>query len=486
MPRVAGTRIFSRAPVPSPGMRDKRYRLRAVKRPTVLLLASAVWLLGCQPKRDPNILLLVIDALRPDHLGCYGYALPTSPALDALARRGVLFADATSPSSYTRAAVPSIFASIHPAAHGVFSQGRQVEVLSDEYTTLAETLKARGYRTAAFMPNPSLHQAFNFDQGFDLYDDDFPAGDGPFHEAYETARRINDRTLRWLRSDRGKPFFAYLHYRDVHGPYSPPPPYDTLFPNPGTVRQLTREEFVAQPLDIRRPQRYRDLDSYIGQYDGEIRYTDDQIARLLETLEKEGFLENTVIFVTADHGEAFLEHGLWTHGTDVYEEQTRVPLLMVLPDGKHAGERVEAPVQTVDLYPSILALLDAEVPAELQGENLFEAIEGDADPQRPVFSEARVPKRKRFSGFGQLVAVRSGGWKLIYNRTRKSAELYHLAKDPGEKNNLIASQPDQARKLVRLLKAFDQDSARRSHRQKGQEQLPDDVIEGLRSLGYVQ
>lgn len=457
-----------------------------MKQTALLLAACAVWLSGCQPRRDPNVLILVIDALRPDHLGCYGYARPTSPALDALARHGVLFADATSPSSYTRAAVPSIFTSVHPAAHGVFSQGRQVEVLSDEYVTLAETLKARGYRTAAFMPNPSLHRTFNFDQGFDLYDDNFPAGDGPFHEVFETARKINERTLRWLRADREKPFFAYLHYRDVHGPYSPPPPYDTMFPKAGEGRPLTRAEYVAQPLDIRRPVRYRDLDSYVGQYDGEIRYTDDQIARLLEALEKEGFLEETVIFVTADHGEAFLEHGLWTHGTDVYEEQTRVPLLLVLPDGKHAGQRVDAPVQTVDLYPSILSLLDAEVPAELQGEDLFAAIEGEEDLERPVFSEARVPKRKRFTGFGQLVAVRSGGWKLIYNRTRKSAELYHLETDPGEKDNLIDRETDQARKLIRHLKAFDEDSARRSRRQAGQQQLPEDVIEGLRSLGYVQ
>jgi arylsulfatase len=455
-------------------------------RRTLLLVTCAACLVGCQPKRDPNVLILVIDALRPDHLGSYGYARPTSPALDALARRGVLFADAASPSTYTRAAVPSIFASVHPAAHGVFSQGRQVEVLSDEYTTLAETLKARGYRTAAFMPNPSLHHTFNFGQGFDLYDDDFPVSDGPAHEVYETARKINDRTLRWLRGDREKPFFAYLHYRDVHAPYVPPPPYDRMFPSSGAGRLLTRGELLAQPLDIRRPRRYRDLDSYIGQYDGEIRYTDDRVAELLGTLKKEGFLDNAVLFVTADHGEAFLEHGAWTHGTDVFEELTRVPLLLVLPGDKHAGQRVEVPVQTIDIYPTVLALLDAEAPAELQGKSLLDAVEGRADPHRAVFSEARVPKNKRPSRWGQTVAVRADGWKLIYNRTKRRAELYHLAADPAETRDLIASEPDQARKLVRLLRAFDQDNARRSHWRKGQEGLPEDVVEGLRSLGYVQ
>lgn len=462
-------------------------------RRTLLLVTCAAcclgWFLGCRAQRDPNVLILVIDALRPDHLGSYGYARPTSPNLDALAKRGVLFTDAVSPSSYTRAAVPSIFTSVHPAAHGVFSQGRQVEVLSDEYTTLAEVLKARGYRTAAFMPNPSLHHSFNFVQGFDLYDDDFRGGKGPAYEVNETARKINGRFLRWLRgdgSDPAKPFFAYLHYRDVHAPYVPPPPYDRMFPKTGEGRQLTRAEIQAQPLDIRTPQRFRDLDSYISRYDGEIRYTDERIAELLATLKKEGLLDNTVLFVTADHGETFLEHGAWTHGTDVYEELLRVPLLLVLPEEKHAGQRVEVPVQTTDLYPTVLALLGAEIPAGLQGRSLFEAIEGGADPHRPVFSEARVPRNKRPSGWGQIVAVRADGWKLIYNRTKRRAALYHLAEDPSETHDLIDREPGKARELVRLLRKFDQENTKRSHWRKGQEGLPEDVVEGLRSLGYVQ
>lgn len=453
---------------------------------SVLLLCAAC-LFGCQPKRDPNVLILLVDALRPDHLGCYGYPLPTSPTIDGLARRGVLFADATSPATYTRAAVPSILASVYPGAHGVFSQGRNIEVLSDKYTTLAETLKARGYATAAFAPNPSLHRSFRFGQGFDVYDDDFHLGTGENPDAYETATKIHDRMLRWLRANREKPYFAYLHYRDVHGPYVPPPPYDKMFDKPGQGRLLTREELKAQPLDVRRPRRYPDLDSYVEQYDGEIRYTDDQIARFLATLSKEGFLDNTVIFVTADHGEAFLEHQTWTHGTSLYEELTRVPLLMVLPKDKHAGQRVEAPVQTLDIYPTVLELLGAEIPKELQGKSLLAGVEGDADPNRPVFAEARLNRRHREWNFGQFVAVRSGGWKLIYNRTRKNAELYHLAQDPGETRNLIDQERRKTRELLALVAAFDRENALHRHEsQGGPEALPKDVVDGLRSLGYIQ
>ena len=453
-----------------------------------LLLACAVWLFGCQAKRDPNVLILVIDALRPDHLGCYGYPLDTSPAIDGLAKRGVLFADATSLSSYTRAAVPSIFASVHHNAHGVLSQGKKVEMLSDEYKTLAETLKERGYVTAALMPNPSLQRAFNFDQGFDLYDDEFQIAVRGTPN-YETASRINERTLQWLRTNRGKPFFAYLHYRDVHAPYVPPPPYDRMFDKPGEGRPLTEGEYKTQPPDIRQPRRFRDLDSYVEQYDGEIRYTDDHLARFLETLSKEGFLENTVIFLTADHGESFLEHGSWTHGTGLYEELTRVPLLMVLPGEKHAGKRVEAPVQTTDLYPTVLDLLDAldaEAPAELQGRSLFEAIDGKADPARPVFGEALVGRGHRPKNFGQFAAVRTGGWKLIYNRWSRNIELYNLNEDPAEKQNLVDREPERARTLLRLIAAQDRETARRSHRAEGQQPLSEDVIEGLRSLGYVR
>jgi arylsulfatase A-like enzyme len=451
-----------------------------------LLLLCAAWLSGCQPKRDPNVLILVIDALRPDHLGCYGSALDTSPTIDALAKRGVLFADATSPSSYTRAAVPSIFTSVLPGAHGVLSQGKQVEMLSDEFITLAETLKARGYATAAFAPNPSLHRSFNFGQGFDLYDDDFQLGAGTEPGDYETATKIQDRTLRWLRNNRGRPFFAYLHYRDVHAPYIPPPPYDRRYVTPGVRRPLTRAEYRSQPADIKRPRRHRDLTAYVEQYDGEIRYTDDQLARFLAELEKEDLLDNTVIFLTADHGESFLEHGSWTHGTGLYEELTRVPLLLVLPGKKHAGRRVEVPVQTTDIYPSILEILNAKAPAELQGKSLFAALEGRADPDRPVYSEALVDRRLRPSNFGQLAAVRVGGWKLIYNRERRTSELYHVAEDPRETRDLAASEPERAHDLLRRIAALDRDNARLGHRAKGQKALPKDVVEGLRSLGYVQ
>ena len=448
--------------------------------PVRAALAAALLLGGCaapEPAAPPNVLILVIDALRPDHLGCYGYGRPTSPAIDALARRGVLFADATSPASYTRAAVPSIFTSVHPGAHGVLSQGRNVEVLSDDYLTLAEILRERGYRTAAWMPNPSLHRTFNFGQGFDLYDDDFPNDRLGDPDSHETAKKLRRRALPWLRREPGRPWLAYLHYRDVHAPWAPPPPYDRMF----APADAPAEGWVDVPKE-RLPE---DAAMYRALYDGDLRYTDDQLGRFLGELERAGLLANTAVFLTSDHGEAFHEHGTWTHGNGLYEEEVRVPLIAVLPDGAHAGTRVTAPVQTTDIYPTVLELLGVEPPEQVQGRSLLRTL-AEPDPERAVFAEARVTKRGRETSGTQLVAVRRGGWKLIYNRDRREGELYHLAVDPGETRDLVATERDRARELHRLLRAFDAANARQARWRAGQEGLPGDVVEGLRSLGYIE
>ena len=199
-----------------------------MRRVLPLSFVLVIAIIACEVRSsqsDPNILVLVIDALRPDHVGNLGYRQNTTPTLDALASRGITFTDNTSPSSYTRATVPSIFTGVFPSVHGVLTQGKERQVVSDEFTTLAELLQTRGYATAAFMPNPSLSRAFNFDQGFDLYDDSIllRAHDGTRSSEYETARKIHRSALEWLDSTPADRFFLYLHYRDVHGPYLPPP-----------------------------------------------------------------------------------------------------------------------------------------------------------------------------------------------------------------------------------------------------------------------
>ena len=441
---------------------------------------------GCGQKpepKDPNVLFLVIDALRPDHVGYLGYEKDTTPTLDELASRGITFTDNTSPSSYTRASVPSIFTAMFPSVHGVLTQGKEREVLSDSFDTMAEILKGRGYATAAFMPNPSLSKVFHFDQGFDLYDEEllFYGPDRTEQGKFETATKIHRRALEWLDSKKEDPFFLYLHYRDVHGPYLPPPSYSKMFwDDEGDHRKLSKAEYQRLPKYLRRKHDHGVLEYYVSQYDAEIRYTDDRIGEFLSQLEARGLLENTVIVVTSDHGESFLEHGRWNHGTGLYQEEIHTPLLLVLPGSKLAGSRITDPVQTHDLYPTVFDLIDLPKPPDLQATSLFEAIEGRANPDRPIFSEGR------FSGQRLLGSVRVGGWKLIYDRYGERAELYDLQQDPEERRDLAQSEPQRVEDLVQRLDAFWERAAQLAPPASAAlEDLDGETADALRALGYI-
>ena len=461
-------------------------------RGTLLAVALCGCLAGCHPEpepvfvleSDPNILVLVIDALRPDHVGNLGYRHDTTPTLDALASHGITFTDNTSPSSYTRASVPSIFTGVFPSVHGVLTQGKEVEVLSDGFTTLAELLQTRGYATAAFMPNPSLSRTFNFDQGFDLYDDTIllRAHDGARRNRLETARKIHRSALEWLDSKPADRFFLYLHYRDVHGPYLPPPPYDEMFwDEDGEHRTLTAREVRALPRYLRRANDGGVLEYYVSQYDGEIRYTDDRIGEFLTQLGARGLLENTVIIVTSDHGESFLEHGKWNHGTGLYQEEIHTPLLLVLPGSRLAGSRIASPVQTHDLHPTILDMLHLPKSPDAQGRSLVEPMAGKADADRPVFSEGRFP------GQPLLGSVRIGRWKVIYDPQTKEAELYDLRADPGEQHDLAQGEPRRVEELVERLEAFWKRNAQLGPpTAEAPAGLDEETLEALKALGYVR
>ncbi len=427
----------------------------------------------------PDLLVLVIDALRPDHLGCYGYPRATSPTLDALAARGTLFERAQSAANYTTASVPSIFTGLYPSVHGVFSEGDR---LSDAALTLAERLQDIGYATAAFAPNPSLGRRFNFDQGFDLYDDKALRNDEvPPWRHFETADRIQAGALRFLDEHADRPVFLYLHYRDVHGPYVPPPPYDRLFWNgsaaAGTAaRPLSAEEIAARPdyLDLEgAPER---LDYYMAQYDGEIRYTDDRIASLLAALERRGRLSRSWIVVTADHGEAFLDHGAWNHGNELYQEEVHVPLILVAPDGRGAGRRDPAPVSGVDLLPTLLSAAGAPSPTGLQGRSLLSRLSGSSPAPATIFSEGR-----------NRVAVLAGRHKLLRDAGAERWRLFDLAADPRERDDLAAVASATRAELERESPRFLAASRRLAAPfPRARVEIDGTLERELRALGYLR
>ena len=429
-----------------------------------------------QPAARPDLIVLVIDALRPDHLGSHGYARPTSPNLDRLAERGARFEHAMSAANYTTASVPSIFTGLFPSVHGVFAEGDR---LDDGFLTLAERLRDLSYATAAFAPNPSLGRRFNFDQGFDLFDDKALHNEETIPwKKFETAERIRKGALSFVDGVAAeKPVFLYLHYRDVHGPYVPPPPFDRVFVDAAveSAAALSAAQREAIPEYLRLEGAPATLAHYLAQYDGEILYTDGRIGALLEALESRGRLRHAWIVVTADHGESFLDHGVWNHGNELYQEEIHVPLILVAPQGRGRGRRIGDLVSGVDLLPTLLEAAGAPPPAGVQGRSLLPLLDGARLPRTTLFAEGR----------GRL-AVRDGRFKLLRDADAGVWRQFDLAADPGERVDLRASPGAPIARLQEAGRRFLAESrALAAGRPRTKVAIDADLERELRTLGYL-
>lgn len=333
-----------------------------------------------------NIILLSADALRADHLSSYGYHRETSPALDELSEEAIRFENAYSASSHTREAVPALLTGEYPDV-----------AIDDRYrlatNTVASTLTEEGFATAGFHSNPFVSRAYGFDEGFDHFDDDLHLGqhklialaqrafDKLRNRHYARAEEINKRSLSWLDSlDDGQPFFLWNHYMDTHGPYEPPDEYATLYAN-RTVSDRDAQSLYQRA--IKAPDSITDdeRELLIDLYDAEIRYNDAQIGSFLEALKERELLAESLVIVTADHGDAFGEHGYYEHPRYLHDEITKVPLY-VRPPGGSVGE-VATPASTLDVVATIEATVGVEVTGD--GESLVKEFDDD----RTVFCQAR-------------------------------------------------------------------------------------------------
>jgi len=471
----------------------------------------------------PNILLIVMDTTRADHLSCYGAPRSTSPNLDRLAQEGVLFEQASSAASWTLPSHASLFTGLYRSQHGTDWPHKR---LDDHLTTLAELLSRHGYQTVGFSNNPWVSWATNFHQGFESFKDIRSAWrawwtvnqlavfqikdtvyDPALHQPDAGAARTNRLIRRWFDRlyDPDRPFFLFINYVEAHFPYTPPEPYRSRFLQPqhsGVAEALAlTNPSKAQALHLTAPpvrfdeatrQALSDL------YDGEIGYLDMRIGQLLEELRARQLLDKTVVIVTSDHGESLGDHELFEHRFCVYETLLHVPLMVRYPAAFSAGVRVAQPVSLVDVMPTLIALLDLDasaVRATLPGQSWVSSSLVDL-PERPILAEYLAPlellpryKRKpqpideRYFT-RDFTSLRQGPWKFIL-ATDGTQELYDLSHDPDESDNLIATQPKQAKameailhqqlpglKLVGTLEDV-QPMDEATHRQ-------------LRSLGYVQ
>lgn len=462
--------------------------------PRLCLFTAAVLLVACsdRPSEPPRHLLLIsIDTCRVDHLSAYGYDRPTSPTLESLAADGVRFERAfcqvpdTTPSHATM--LTGRYPFVHGAANGV--------PLREGIPTLAEILAARGYRTAAFVSGFTMTaEASGLDRGFDPYDDALD------RRGTETAKEPNerraegttDRALAWLSEQGEEPFFLFVHYFDPHARYDPPEPYLGAFPPRGAGR-------ARLPLDQIPPYarigRETDPAVFVARYDGEIRYADDQIARLLAALEDRGLREDTLICVTADHGESLTEHGnFFTHGWRLFEPSLHVPLVLSCPGRIPSGRGIDEIAGLVDLVPTLAELLaiDLDPEQEVDGRSLVAAMRGRT-ASRPGHAIAKTTKSLTYRhlteerGYRDHYAVRALRFKYLHSEDGETTFLFDLERDPGELRDVKESHPAQVERLRGVLAHVLGDSATSAEfLPQASEEERARMAERLRELGYLR
>ncbi len=341
---------------------------------------------SCSPgsaseSQRPNVVFICIDTLRADHLGCYGYnARDTSPTLDALAGNSTVFYDTSATAGWTKPSVPSYLTSTYPLQHGAYlgdSKGRletTTDALPADAHTIAEVFLAGGYQTAAFVRNAQLRKGLGFEQGFEVYED--KPGD---------AREIRWRAQDWLQSrQQESPFFLYLHFLDAHWPYPVPHEYAFKYVDADQAQRFQRKDWRTLRKAINKGEvrlEAGEVEALVALYDGAIRYVDDQIGQLIETLEREGLADNTIICVIADHGEEFMEHGKIGHGHGLYENLLRVPWILHLPG--EAGRVVNEACSLVDVMPTLAAAANLDAGEHVMGVNLLDRIPSE----RMIFAE---------------------------------------------------------------------------------------------------
>ncbi len=425
--------------------------------------------------RPRNLLLISIDTLRADHVGCYGHARPTTPALDALAAEGVLFLDASATSPWTKPSHASLLTGLYPRRNGVlgFEYG-----LSREVEHLAELLARQGFQTAAVVSNSAL-TSDGLERGFEHFEF-VERGTGP------EPTTVTEHALSWLATrDPGRPFFAFVHYNDPHADYRALPPYLEQFVRPyeglanGKARQLfahTLGVITYGPEDAR----------YLSDlYDAAIRQLDDRLGHLFESLRAAGALQDTLVVVTSDHGEEFLEHGGVQHGLTQYEESVRVPLVFRGP-GLPRGWRLSEPVSLVDVLPTCLSALGLGVPGDLDGVDLTELLRSEdarLEPRSLFFEADCAPPAPgtQLLQPGTSRAVRRGKLKLHYELSSGEVRLFDLETDPGEMQDVRSQQGERSSELLQEL----QDFLARQASPGPSRPLTEQELSRLRDLGYA-
>ena len=458
-------------------------------------LDAALAQVGTLPADRPvNVLLLTVDALRADHVGACGNDWIQTPAMDALAGASALSCSTYTQQPQTNPAIASIFTSLYPSVHGV--RMHMVDRLGEQFPTLAEMMHNAGYRTSAIIPWTSLEPAFSgFHRGFQTYEafvvNEPPALQNPATAALAAIyRRVTDQVavgsaveavlgmrqgteaeidgradvtgqaaLTWLANNGDQRFFLWVHFFDPHYPWTAPEPWDQLYDEGYDGRYNGDMSFV---YEMRAGVFYpdpRDVQYLRALYASEVSYADHYIGQVLGYMARRGLLQNTVVILTADHGEELGERGdswpngdYWLHGDDLHSPGIQVPLIVHDPRSTRGHQVLSGPIQHIDLMPTILDLVGLPSPRSLQGESIVPMLNGTDDGgDRMAFTTV--------ADDSQTAVVSGQGWKLIADRLTGGRELFYLPSDPDERNNLASAFPDRTIALSRRIDAWAQANA---------------------------
>lgn len=437
---------------------------------------------GCRPAAapdsavsPPNIIVVMVDTVRADHMSLYGYERPTTPFIDEFASDAIVFERARSQAACTFPSVNTLFTSRY--AFDFYRQGSGKMGIPDQYPTVAEIFRAQGYRSVAVSASPIVRNTSSkenpgagFGRGFDVFDETC---------LWNTAQCVNERALE-LTDGLEEPFFLYLHYMDPHAHYNPPKSYSRHFAGhyeghdfiaAGHNTPIADMLFADGPkVEITE----RDIQHLVDLYDDEIRYFDGKLRELFSTWRRDGLIDRSVVVITSDHGEEFLEHNQVGHCRGVWDTLTRVPLVIRFPD-LDGGQRIDAPVQLIDVLPTLLDNLGIEFPAfRAEGVSLVGAMRGEPSIQQYAYSD-----QSRYR------STDDGRWQLILNGEASTATLFNLRSDPLAKKDLFSGSHPEVERLSDALNLWLEetgqmlnfDAALAASKAKEEE---------LRALGYLQ
>ncbi|MFO8056689.1 MAG: sulfatase [bacterium] len=455
--------------------------------PAAFIALAALIVCFLQPGRDfpPSIILVTLDTVRQDHLSAYGYYRDTSPGLEALSEDGVTFDHCYTPLPHTLPAHFSLLTSQPPSVHGVLNN--RMRCRNERVPYLAAHLKRQGFETAGFMGSGIFRPGGGIKKGFDKFYSNL------WRERPENRKtRLNNYVRgadevvllaeNWLEEqDKTKPFFIWLHFWDAHGPYYSPPGYIDRYKTDARLKRVMESRNQAPTFTYKG--RVWPTATGINQYDGGIRFIDDELAGFWEFLQERGLYDDCFILVTSDHGEGLNEHGTYVHGDNVHEEAVRIPVIMRFPDGRYSGREVHSLVNIMELAPTVLDALNLTSLPRAKGRSLVPLIRGEADAKdRSIMLETRVKEKAEDEEAPPPVSfgVATARWKYIVTEEGEES-LYDLLHDPHELENVASSYPEVLERLRRELRKL---KKRYPAYKPEQEKISAEMKKRLKALGY--